>query len=325
VARANLLIKLVSSGAQGDTQAFRKVVESIIAEERAKSHHVLADRLGESLKISPPPRTNGFVSDNKPNDLFFEINPRKRLEDLILPVSVERACLELIEEQDRSELLRSYGLEPRHKVLLSGPPGNGKTTLAECVANALSVPLLVVRYESVIGSFLGETASRLNKIFEYARSRHCVLFFDEFDTVGKERGDTHETGEIKRVVSSLLMQIDSLPSYVITIAASNHHELLDRAAWRRFQLRLSLPRPNRGELEAYFKRFKKSFKQDLGYMPKTLAKELEGISFAEAEEFCTDVIRQFVLTEPHANVKAIIKERLNQWALRARFTTPDQI
>ena len=79
------------------------------------------------------------------------------------------------------------------------------------------VPFLTVRYEHVIGSYLGETAARLGRLFDYARSRPCVLFFDEFETLGKERGDTHETGEIKRVVSSLLLQIDSLPSYVIVI------------------------------------------------------------------------------------------------------------
>ena len=82
-----------------------------------------------------------------------------------------------------------------------GPPGNGKTSLAEAIAEALMIPILTVRYESIIGSYLGETASRLSKLFEYAKTRECVLFFDEFETLGKERGDVHETGEIKRVVS----------------------------------------------------------------------------------------------------------------------------
>ena len=84
------------------------------------------------------------------------------------------------------------------------------------------VPLIVARYDGLIGSYLGETASRLRRLFDFARSRACVLFFDEFDTLGKERGDVHETGEIKRVVSSLLMQIDSLPDHVFVITAMNH-------------------------------------------------------------------------------------------------------
>ncbi|MGP4763358.1 AAA family ATPase, partial [Klebsiella pneumoniae] len=89
----------------------------------------------------------------------------------------------------------------------------------------------------LIGSYLGETSGRLKAMLDYARTRRCVLFFDEFETLGKERGDTHETGEIKRVVSSLLLQLDDLPDYVVVVAASNHPELLDSAVWRRFQLR----------------------------------------------------------------------------------------
>jgi SpoVK/Ycf46/Vps4 family AAA+-type ATPase len=138
---------------------------------------------------------------------------------------------------------------------LVGPPGNGKTSLAEAVAEALAVPFFVVHYETMIGSFLGETAGRLKRVFDYARTTPCVLFFDEFDAVGKERGDIHETGEIKRVVTSLLMQIDDLPSYTIVIAATNHAELLDRAVWRRFQLRLGLPTPTTKELTGYFEKF----------------------------------------------------------------------
>lgn len=104
----------------------------------------------------------------------------------------------------------------------------------------------------MIGSYLGETAARLKREFDHARTTPCVLFFDEFDAVGKERGDEHETGEIKRVETLLLMQIDDLPSYAIAVAATNHSELLDRAVWRRFQLRLTLKAPTRVEFDRLF-------------------------------------------------------------------------
>src|SRR5207302_5683419 len=134
-----------------------------------------------------------------------------------------------------------------------------------------------VRYESVIGSFLGETAGRLRKVFDQVRSRRCVLFFDEFDTLGKERGDPHDTGEIKRVVSSLLLQIDDLPSYVVVVTATNHPEILDRAVWRRFQLRLRLPPPTSEQAREWFKRFEQSLGLNIGITHGTLAKKLKGI------------------------------------------------
>ena len=125
----------------------------------------------------------------------------------------------------------------------------------------------------MIGSYLGETASRLKRDFDYARTIPCVLFFDEFDAIGKERGDIHETGEIKRVVSSLLMQVDELPSYTIVAAATNHPELLDRAAWRRFQLRLSLPLPTPKNLTVYIEAFAKRFDEPLGHAPSVIARD----------------------------------------------------
>ena len=147
-------------------------------------------------------------------------------------------------------------------------------------------------------------------MFEYAKTRQCVLFFDEFDTIGKERGDQQETGEIKRVVSSLLLQIDSLPSYVITIAATNHDALLDKAVWRRFQLKLELPKPTRGNLEYWFATFEKRMNFSFGLEPSTLAKKLYGKSYAEAEEFALSVYRKYVLKMPTARAKAITNEQL---------------
>ncbi len=207
---------------------------------------------------------------------------------------------------------------------MSGPPGNGETTLAEAIAQELMVPLFVVRYEAVIGSFLGETSSRLKRLFDFVRTHQCVLFFDEFDTLGKERGDTHETGEIKRVVSSLLLQIDALPSHVVVVTATNHAELLDRAVWRRFQLRMSLPGPNTEQKTAWFERFESILGVSLGISPKTLALRLKVTSYSELEQFCQDVHRRYVLSLPCNDVKTVIADRLEQWKHRASSNITSQ-
>lgn len=286
MAQADTLVTLVRAASSGDQQTFRKAAESLIVEERSKGHRVLADRLTKS--IQPP---NTFVT--KPvfassvqtggtvqKDLFHETFPERSLSSLVLHPEISKQISELIEEQHRAELLHAHNLKPRHTVLLAGSPGNGKTTLAEALACELMVPLLVVRYETLIGSYLGETSSRLKHLIEYAKTQRCVLFFDEFDTLGKERGDVHETGEIKRVVSSLLLQLDDLPDYVVVVAASNHPELLDRAVWRRFQLRLELPIPTRAQLTAFIDSIALRTRVNFGYTSETLAKKLLGISFS---------------------------------------------
>ena len=316
MARSDLLVSLVRAGTRGDSALFRKTVEAIIAEERGKQHHVLADKIAESLQENGRPfaqKPQGL--DSQVQNLFVESTPRRTLSDLVLPEVVSQACSELIDEHQRRDLLRSYNIEPRHRVLLAGPPGNGKTSLAGAVADALMVPLITIRYEGVIGSFLGETASRLRRLFDHVRTRQCVLFFDEFDTLGKERGDPHDTGEIKRVVSSLLLQIDDLPSHVIVMTATNHPELLDRAVWRRFQLRLELPMPNAAQVQAWIERLETE--SGLGFSLKTssrsLAEKLAGASFAELEEFGTDILRRWVLSSPNPDVKQIVNDRLKLW------------
>ncbi len=319
MSRADLLVNLVKAGSQGDQQLFRTTVEAMAAEERAKRHHQLANKLEENLRSAVArPKSAEVVRtfDGGHGGLLFEVEPRRTLQSLFLEAATQQACQELIEEQQRRDLLRSYGLEPRHRVLLSGPPGNGKTSVAEALATGLIVPLFVVRYEAVIGSFLGETSSRLKRLFDFVRTHHCALFFDEFDTLGKERGDTHETGEIKRVVSSLLLQIDALPSHVVVITATNHAELLDRAVWRRFQLRLALPGPTEAQKVDWFSRFEATLGQSLGVPARTLAARLAVSSFSELEQFSTDIHRRYVLSLPSANLKRIVSERLEQWQHR---------
>src|SRR2546428_63872 len=131
MARADLLLDIVRAGARGDLALFRKAIEALIAEERARQHHILADRLSAHLlqangvtnatPLPAPARRNGLSMD-----LFFEVSPNRRLQDLLLPDVVHTASREVIEEHRRADLLRAHNLEPRHRVLLAGPPGNGK-------------------------------------------------------------------------------------------------------------------------------------------------------------------------------------------------------
>lgn len=319
MARADLLLALVQSGTAGDDLAFRRAAEALIAEESAKNHGVLASQLNAALStsrrasnISPLARQDELL------ELVHEIVPERRLSDLVLTRATRSSLHEIVDEHHRRDLLRSHGLEPRHRALLVGPPGGGKTTVAEALAFELAVPLLTVRYEGLIGSYLGETASRMDKLFALVRTRPSVLFFDEFDAVAKERGDAHEAGEIKRVVSSLLLQIDKLPSHVVVVAATNHPELLDRAVWRRMQVRLSLPQPSRDSKVEWIKAWEARHNFNLGLAPRTVADRLAGVSFAELEEFAQDVRRTQVLSGVDADASSISQHVLDQWSKRAQ-------
>jgi len=318
VARSDLLVDLVEAEQRGDKQRFRALVEAIIAEERANQHHLVADRLSQLITtVGSSDLMTRDESASRVSDLVLDLVPKRRLESLQLRPAIRTAVEELIEEHKRVELLRSHGLEPRSRVLLDGPPGNGKTSLAEALATETMLPFYVVRYEGVVSSFLGETASRLDAVFEFARTRRCVLFFDEFDSIAKERSDTHETGEIKRVVSTLLLQIDRLPAHVVVICSTNHSELLDRAAWRRFQLRLELDAPSRVEATSFLERLQTRLGGDLGLAPRTLADKLQGASYAELEQVAVDIRRRLVLELPGGNAAAIARSRIEQWRTQA--------
>ena len=318
MARADLLIDLVEAERRGDKQRFRMLVEAVIAEERSNQHHLVADRLSEIITtLGSSELLARDDASSRVSELLLDLVPKRRLESLQLKPAIRRAVEELIEEHQRVDLLRSHGFEPRSRVLLDGPPGNGKTTLAEAIACETMLPFYVVRYEGVVASFLGETASRLDAIFDFARTRRCVLFLDEFDSIAKERSDPHETGEIKRVVSTLLLQIDRLPAHVVVVCSTNHSELLDRAAWRRFQLRLELEAPTRAEATEFLERLKIRLGGDLGLASRTLADKLLGASYAELEQVAVDIRRRFVLELPGGDATAIARSRIEQWRTQA--------
>ena len=333
MARADLILKIIESSLGGNKERLRRAVEAIIAEERSQQHNVFADRLA-SMLAQAESSTNknvgsvpapAFIPGNQLSDMVYELSPRIRFDDLILPPDLLETCQELVEEQHRSELLSSFNLTPRNRVLLCGAPGTGKTSLAEAIAQSLMVPLFVVRYESLITSYLGETAQRLRILFDSVRKQRCVIFFDEFDAIAKERGDIHETGEIKRLVTSLLLQADSLPSYTILIAATNHQELLDRAVWRRFQICLNLPLPQKNEVLEWANRLEARVGEPLGIRLETFAAKFAGTNFAELDELGTSILRRKALADPSTNFNKLFNQVLRAWDLRRHASKPSKI
>jgi SpoVK/Ycf46/Vps4 family AAA+-type ATPase len=326
MARSDLIVNLVKASITGDTTNARTTAEAIAADERAKKHTGIADRISRILDSTQPDTINGHtksvpkVRDGSGGILRRE--PRRSINELHLDTTVRSACDELIEEQQRADVLRAHGMEPRHRILLAGPPGNGKTSLAEALAYELALPLFTVRYESVVTSYLGETAQRLRRLFDYVRTEPCVLFFDEFDALGKERGDIHETGEIKRVVTTLLLQLDELPSYCVLVGATNHPELLDRATWRRFELRLKLDRPSPEQMISYFSMQLKQLDGQPGYTAKRLYEKVMPTSFSEAEAFFLDVKRRAILAQEERELRSVLDSRVKVFA--SRRYSPDR-
>lgn len=325
MARSDLLLALVRAALAGDDRRVRGVVEALAAEERAKRHTVLADQLGEELtRLATRPHWEAAPipsATQSHGSGLLEVQPKLRLSDLVLPDVVRADLFDFIEEQHRADLLRTFNVEPRHRVLFTGPPGNGKTSTVEALAAELALPLYVLRYEEVITSYLGETSARLESALNEVRRRHCVLFLDEFDSLAKERGDEHDTGEIKRVVSTLLLQIDRLPSYVVVCGATNHPELLDRAVWRRFQVRVDLPLPNRTERAAFIAAISDRLSIDLGRAPRTIADKLGSVSYAEIRDFLLDLQRRHILGMGATTNAEVTETVLARWIVRRRGKT----
>lgn len=183
MARADLLVDLIKYAIAGNKPMIRKIAEAVIVEERNKQHTILANKLESELNKTQNDFTTNVLGnipkgqvEANAESLLNEISPQKKITDLVLPKDIISICEQFIQEQYRVDLLRSYGLEPRNRILLVGSPGNGKTSLAEAIAESLMVPMYVVKYENIIGAYLGETALQIKKNDRLCKyTKMCVI------------------------------------------------------------------------------------------------------------------------------------------------------
>lgn len=205
------------------------------------------------------------------------------------------------------KLLKSgIGIAP--SLLIYGPPGCGKTELARNISQKLSLPLLTARTDSIVSSYLGSTAKNIRLLFDHAMSRPCILFLDEFDAIAKIRDDNYELGELKRVVVSLLQNIDALDKDTILLAATNHEHLLDKAVWRRFAYKIKLPMPDSNLREKLFSYYlSKNATKDIIFTLSEISKNLSGADIKEVSE---NALRDMVVADDKSIDKGKIIKRL---------------
>lgn len=304
MARADLLKKLLETYQRRDDAGFRSIAGEIIEEERRKQHPVLANELQRILSngVRSMEEARGVATSFDPvpmdNDrrtpLVAIRKPDRYFEDLVLDKSTLEVLERMMVDVRGWEILDACGLTPTRRLLFCGPSGCGKTACAEAIAAELGLPMLYVRFDSVVSSLLGETAANIRKVFEYAARGQWVVFFDEFDAIGRSRDDATEHGEIKRVVNSFLQLLDSFDGRSLVIAATNFEQVLDPAIWRRFDEIVRFDLPDKAGLDTLIHNRLRPLhcsENQIG----VLVDALVGASFAEAERVCFDARKRCAL------------------------------
>lgn len=205
----------------------------------------------------------------------------------ILNQATQDAINQIILERTHTSSLLEHGLLPTKSILLTGPPGVGKTMAAKWIASRLQKPLLVLDLAAVMSSFLGRTGNNIRHVLDYAKNTECVLLLDELDAIAKRRDDTTEIGELKRLVTVLLQEIDDWPSSGLLIGATNHPDLLDPAIWRRFEVVLSFSNPEPTQIEELVVLLLKNEVNNSELWGSVLAVVLNGKSFSDIERMIT--------------------------------------
>ena len=299
----SLIPKLVEAGLEGNKQRLELLCLNTIRSFR-QDYPELTNKLGIllshgrvtsgvlRLRESPPP-----PADVDAGLALLRFRATDTAEEPVLSKEVHEAVLRFLHERHEAGRLLSQGFAPPKTLLLKGPPGIGKTMLAEWIARQLNLRLVVLDLATSISSFLGKTGSNLRRSLDYARSTECVLLLDEFDSIAKKRDDITDIGELKRIVNVLLKELEDWPLRSVLIAATNHPELLDPAISRRFDVVLDIPLPSDYERETILRRASSQFADAAPRcFFRTLAEGLPGLSGSDLTTFAQSAVRRHVLT-----------------------------
>ena len=286
--RAAVLRQLIQAHADGDEAAFRKAALQLASSESAAGHRRVADeirQLAESLADNHGRAPKSPLSLARPPKelagLLQGDYSEARLRDIVLTTTARDDFRQIIAENRQRVKLESWGVSPSRTLLLYGPPGCGKTLAAQVLAGELGLPAMTVRLDAVFSRYLGETAAHLRAVFDEMPRRPAVYLFDEFDAIGKTRGDGNDVGELRRVVIAFLQLMDSDRSLGLIVAATNDDAILDPALFRRFDVLMHFDLPTVNQLQELIAMRLAIFDLSLP-VRQDLAFAAHGLSFAEA-------------------------------------------
>jgi SpoVK/Ycf46/Vps4 family AAA+-type ATPase len=297
-----ILTELLEAHLRGDEERFRKLALQLAAAESKAGHTRIAEEIRAVLSKLPETRAmpSPVVDLARPRGDMADVldggYSDARLEDIVLSHPTrERLERVLLETRSRAKL-ESFNVAPTRRLLFHGPPGCGKTFCASVIAGELGLPLMTVRVDGLFSRFLGATANHLRAIFAEMPRRPGVYLFDEFDALAKARTDGQDVGEARRILTAFLQLVDADKSHSLLIAATNHVESLDKAVFRRFDIRLDFEMPTSRQVGELIRLRLAAMELDDATIER-VADSAGGLSFADVARACDEAIRNMVLDD----------------------------
>ena len=322
--RATLVLNIIESYFKNES-SFMNAVRELVQDESKKGNDDFVNKINNIIKNKKNTKNtknistkNNFLQSANPVfnlsntnptllqtpkdkdsslNLMEIIDPSISFDDLILSEKMKKTIGQIIEETKKSVLLEKAGIHPTKRILFYGPPGCGKTVMGFALAKALGKKVAYVRLDSLFSSYLGQTSTNLRKIFDAVKNGEYALFLDEFDSIGKKRDDSQEVGELKRIVITLLQNLDLLPPDILVIAATNHQHLLDPAVWRRFDVAIAVDEPTSEYRQVFIEKMLQEYKDCLEIDYPRLLKFTEGMSTSRLKDLVNQVIKIYLLSD----------------------------
>ncbi|MBU9710506.1 ATP-binding protein [Evansella tamaricis] len=313
----NAIPGLIRDSLLGDKRSVELAAHMIIRKIK-KNYPNISNEIAEILTTysagAPLTRSMGVTPPPTDNESFLSLAKVEKIdsydENLILDNDIFEVIRRFTRERENAKKLISMGISPPNSILLYGPPGVGKTMIAKYLSHGLGKPLITLDLSATISSYLGKTGQNLKRVLDYAKSSQSILLLDEFDAVAKKRDDPSDLGELKRIVNVLLKELEDWPAQSIIIAATNFPDYLDKAIWRRFDIKLEVPLPNntvRQQLwDVYLNKESFSIKID-NKIIELINEFVNDISPSDIKQICEKILRQVVIDESDPNI-VLIKE-----------------
>lgn len=317
------LARLAASDARDDTRLF---LARLVRKYR-KLRPDLAARLDQYLQATQTRSASSSVLRRGPAEiddldtalpidgdsrlaLIRVFDDRAGLAAPILPTKIKEALDSIVKERRERERLAERGVSPTRSAILVGPPGVGKTLSARWLAQALGKPLWILDLTAVMSSLLGKTGNNLRAALDHAKKHGAVLLLDEIDAIAKRRSDESDIGELKRLVTVMLQEVDQWPDSGLLLAATNHPELVDPALWRRFDLVLTFDAPDAGAVAMAIQRFLGDDRMLFAPWVDALATGLQGQSLSDVERTINTLRRGHILQS--APIEKLIGNAIGQ-------------